>query len=228
MTRATGTDGGPPCDPYVATFVEAVKTLTCAYLEEQQERILGYPSLFRNFTVACSAWKRGEATNTNRVTETVNELLVAKACLRDPQCKRIEYEPRLVRTPKTSRPKTIDFLFHTIEGGRIFYDVKTVHPDRGGTWDRYEQAQREAWFPKNTTVDWDDAFAHDAFTSRSRFLEHTLDLEEKIRHAGLPSDRTYYRMVFCGDGFRWHRSELAAFADTYFGRPTIWEHWVNV
>jgi hypothetical protein len=54
-------------------------------------------------------------------------------------------------------------------------------------------------------------------------LSHTLELEQKIRFV-VNDGRTYFRMVFCGDNFRWHRSDLEDFADTYFGRPTPWDH----
>jgi hypothetical protein len=52
------------------------------------------------------------------------------------------------------------------------------------------------------------------FASRSRFLEYTLDFETRLAAAkkirpgpGL--------LVFCGNGVRWHRSNLEDFADSY-------------
>ena len=65
--------------------------------------------------------------------------------------------------------------------------------------------------------------AHDAYVSRARFMEHALEFEEKIRHVG-GGERTYFRLVFCGDGWKWRQDHLEDFADTYAGRRTGWDH----
>jgi hypothetical protein len=50
------------------------------------------------------------------------------------------------------------------------------------------------------------------FASRSRFLEYTMDFEERLAEAKKITDGTGL-LVFCGNGVRWHRSNLEDFAD---------------
>jgi len=137
----------------------------------------------------------------------------------------VEYEPSL-----DGSKKTIDFLFHTTEGNRIFYDVKTIHPEDKDTWERYQRAKEKGLFTPGTHLmldeEWEGGLlAHQQFASRERFLEHTLELEEKIRCVTNRYDAcTYFRMVFCGDGFQWRKDHIEDFADTYFTGGSSWDH----
>ena len=52
------------------------------------------------------------------------------------------------------------------------------------------------------------------FASRSRFLEYTLDFETRLVAAQKVKPGPGL-LVFCGNGVRWHRSNLEDFADYY-------------
>jgi hypothetical protein len=52
------------------------------------------------------------------------------------------------------------------------------------------------------------------FASRSRFLEYTLDFETRLTEAKKITPGPGL-LVFCGNGVRWHRSNLEDFADFY-------------
>jgi hypothetical protein len=56
---------------------------------------------------------------------------------------------------------------------------------------------------------------HYIFSSRARFLEHSLALERKIADSEPPTEGTTYRLVFCGSAFHWTRDRLEDFADFY-------------
>jgi hypothetical protein len=213
----------------VAGLVDAVQADTVAFLKANRSRLMRCARLLDRFNDACQAWREERVVDARRITETVNELLIAKRFLQDPLCARVEYEPSL-----DGDNKTIDFLFHTIEGKRIFYDAKTIHPEERDAWDRYEKAIQEGWFSPGTHLILDKTWqggllAHYQFAVRQRFLEHTLELEEKIRHVPDRQDRrTYFRMVFCGDGFQWHGDQLEDFADVYFTGHSRWDHFASM
>lgn len=152
----------------------------------------------------------------------MNELRVALRLLQDDHCAHLEYEARI---PGTS--KSIDFTFTNGRGQRLFYDVKTVLPDEGDAWALHQEALAHGWYKGTVSLDEEFAggeLAHYAFASRYKFIEHTRDLEAKIRAAGKVPGRTYFRLVLCGDNYRWHPSHLEDFADTYFNRRTPWDH----
>ncbi len=69
------------------------------------------------------------------------------------------------------------------------------------------------------------SLAHYYFASREKFLCHTLEVEKKIRGVSDGQDRhSYFRMVFCSDGFRWHQDQLEDFAETYLTGHNSWDH----
>jgi len=213
----------------VVALIDAVRAATVSYLEANQARLTRCARLLANFNDACSAWDKRMVRDARQITETVNELIIAKRFLQDEQCARVEYEPHL-----QGSSKTIDFLFHSSEGHRIFYEVKTVHPEDRDSWERYEKAKRAGWFASGTNLtldrEWEGgSLAHQQFAVRERFLEHSLELEGKIQHVANRVDgRTYFRMVFCGDRFRWHRDQLEDFADTYFTGRSAWDHFATM
>lgn len=213
----------------VAGLVDAVRLSTVAYLEANHSRLIRYVRLLGRFDDACSAWSEKRTPDARQITETVNELLIAKSFLQDPLCTRVEYEP-----PLDGSNKTIDFLFHTTKADRIFYDVKTVHPEDRDAWGRYERAMRARWFSPGTHLilekTWQGGVvAHHQLAVREKFREHTLELEEKIRHVPNRQDGyTYFRVVFCGDRFTLRRDQLEDFADTYFAGRSRWDHFARM
>ena len=217
-------------DPVAVTrLVEAVRRDTLAYLEAEHSRLGQYPRLLGRFDDACRAWSEKRTPNARQITETVNELLIAKRFLQNRLCARLEYEPSL-----DGSKKTIDYLFHTTEGHRIFYDAKTIHPEDKDAWERYERAKEKGRFTSGTRLmldeEWEGGLlAHQQFAVREKFRDYTLEIEEKIRNVSNRQDgHTYFRMVFCGDGFRWRRDHLEDFADTYFTGGSAWDHFATM
>lgn len=168
--------------------------------------------LFEDAARACRAdSKSGE----RQLAERINELAVAKFLAEDKGLQSsITYEPELL-----SDGRKIDFV---ADRGRdtAYIEVKTVHPDivdNEAAWENY--LKRRKLHPQNANFvvkkDWMGGKLYgNTFASRSHFLEYTLDFEtrlvaaKKIRPGpGL--------LVFCGNGVRWHRSDLEDFADFY-------------
>ena len=204
----------------VTNFIEQVRTSTVAYLQANSHRLIRSSRLLRRFTKACAAWQPGR--HTRQITETVNELLVAKCLLQDALCQSLEYEAPLAVTAKT-----IDFLFHTTDGNRIFYDVKTVLPEDLDATRRYEKVKGRLTPGTSLILEGElsGELAHHQFASREKFLVHSLELEEKIhRVPGREDGHTYFRMIFCGDGSRWRKDQLEDFAETYLTQHNPWDH----
>jgi len=213
----------------VAGLVDEVRVNTISYLEKHDSRLTGLPRLVSGFEKAVRAWNEKQFPDARQITETVNELLIAKRFLQDPLCASVSYEPSL-----DGSRKTIDFLFHTTEGNRIFYDAKTIHPEDKDAWERYQRAMGKGWFTSGTHLtldkDWEGGvLAHERFAVREKFRDHTLELEEKIRNVSNRQDEhTYFRMVFCGDGFQLRKDHLEDFADTYFTGRSSWDHFAKM
>lgn len=168
--------------------------------------------LFEGAAKACAA---DAGAGERQLAERINELAVAKFLAEDKGLQRtITYEPDLL--PDNRR---IDFV---ADRGRdnAYIEVKTVHPDIADTdaaWENY--LKRSKLHPKNANFvvkkDWMGGKLYgNTFASRSHFLEYTLDFETRLAEAkkiragpGL--------LVFCGNGVRWHRSNLEDFADFY-------------
>jgi hypothetical protein len=203
----------------VADLLRQVDASVCLFLKAETDRFPSAAKLLANYERARSAWVNGLVTHTRGITEVVNELCVAKHFLETNEgvCAYVEYEPRIADTDQS-----IDFLVKTIEGASIYFDVKTVHPLERDAWERYQRARERGYFTENAQLILDSDFmggeiAHDFFASRERFLEYTIEFENKIN---LVPDRNqfFFRMVFCGDGFRWRKDQLEDFADFYFNR----------
>lgn len=103
----------------VAGLLDEVRVNTIAYLENNRSRLTRSSHLISRFEKAGHAWSEKRVPDARHITETVNALLIAKRFLQDPLCAGVEYEPSL-----DGSKKTIDFLFHTTEGHRIFYDAR--------------------------------------------------------------------------------------------------------
>jgi hypothetical protein len=129
----------------VAGLVDGVRVNTVAYLETNRSRLIGSARLVGRFDEAWHAWSEKQIPDARQITEAVNELLIAKRFLQESLCARLDYEP-----PLDGSDKTIDFVFHTTQGERIFYDAKTIHPTDKDAWERYEKMKREGWFAPGT------------------------------------------------------------------------------
>jgi len=206
----------------VDTFLTEVEGILLPIVESGGDRLSGRHRLVSKYRHEAAAWREGKVPHVRGIAEAVNELCIARRILEDLSVARAEYEPAL-----TGTAKTIDFLVHPNIGepARLFYDVKTVHPEAGDGWALYERATAQGWL---RGLNLDPGFmgpeiAHEKFAARARFVEHTVALEAKIRGMA-DRDGCYFRMVFCGDGFQWHRDELEDFADTYDTGRSAWDH----
>jgi hypothetical protein len=151
------------------------------------------------------------------VHEAHNEICVADAILSDPSTQNAQllYEPPLPNTDKS-----IDFALKEEDGRLTFIDVKTIKPQRRDRWDQYQTAIREGWLPQNVqyTLEQDGLGGelwHQAYASRSRFLEYSLELEEKFASAKYDEVARRNILMFCGEGFDWHQHELEDFVTYY-------------
>lgn len=191
----------------------------------QDQRFANHHVLVQRYEEVKVAWNNHHAA-VSTINEIVNEICVACEFMSSPECVSLTYEQPLADTERT-----IDFLVTTTEDRSIFFDVKTVRPDERDAWARYN-GLREHFTPGADLVlnpnMMGGELAHYAIAARERFLEHTLALEEKIRTIVNPGDFSF-ALVFCGDGFRWHESELEDFADFYrTGRHRPDDHFGNV
>lgn len=218
-----------PADPaLVEAFLAEVDATIYPALEAHGGRLRNHQGLVTKYRTACSAWRSGRVGHIRGIAEAVNELCVARCFLEETSIGSVDYELRLGGTDKT-----IDFLVCPTNGqARIFYDVKTIHPEERDAWERYKRAKSQGWFTPNTELVLDKewmggALAHELFACREKFLEYTLELEEKIRHVG-DRDGTYFRMVFCGDGFQWRKDHLEDFAETYLTGHYSWDHFATM
>ncbi len=213
----------------VESFLAQVDELIVRPIEQAGDRLKRSTKLLRQYREQCDAWRAGKVQHVRNITERVNELCLAKLILEDASVTDREYEAAVPGTDKT-----IDFLVHPAADHtvQLFYDVKTVHPEPGDSWALYERATAEGWWTPNTELilekEWLGAeIAHEKFASRYRFFEHTLALERKIDQM-TRGDGAYFRMVFCGDGFKWHLTELEDFAETYFTGAYPGDHFAAI
>lgn len=183
-----------------------------------ENRLARWKILLQRFTEAVDQVLKNGRGHFRAVDESHNELCVASAILTDPKPRivHLEYEP-----PLFACAKSIDFRATAEDGTILYVDVKTIRPAAKDRWDQYEKAHQEQWLPGNVHVvlskDWlGGELWHSMFAARGRMLEYTLELEAKIAEAKPNEDDTRFVMLFCGEGFHWHRSELEEFVSCYF------------
>ena len=179
-------------------------------------RITRGTALWNQFEPAAAVCRSSFGKNDNRLIECVNEMAVASVLVEDPTLKtfEIEYEPSIL--PDGRR---IDFV---VDRGRdnVYVEVKTVRPKTMATNAAYEKYEnRRNFHPKNVHYIVNSeavggSIYGDSFTSRARFLEYSLAFEERLATAK-PAKPGPGILIFCGNGFAWHRSELEDWADFY-------------
>lgn len=201
----------------IAEFLRQVDVSICSVLRGEETRFPSAEKLLRKYQAEQAAWENHSIEHARGITEIINEMCLAKCFLEvnKGNCTSIiEYKRAIPGTTKT-----IDFFVKTTQGSCIYFDVKTVHPIEKNSWERYQRAMQYGYFTRNTELILDSEYsggeiAHDLFASREKFLQYTIDFEEKIE---LIRDREqlFFRMVFCGDGFHWRKDHLEDFADFY-------------
>lgn len=195
-------------------FLEMIEQRLIPKLNDQ-ERFPSRLNLIRKYSTKKSAWING-GTFTREIYETVNELCVASELLSkyDKILTRLEYEPLL-----TQGDKTIDFLVINEGDKKIYCDVKTIYPITQDDWNKYMRSVNKSMFPDRVNVTlfqnglggetW-----HNWVAARSKMLEYSLELEEKITN-NMQWYETIYIMIFCGNKSPWSLDDLEAFADFY-------------
>jgi ribosomal protein L30 len=193
-------------------FVEEVRAI---YHELVTARIRRGNFLWQQFEAAVGACRADPKRDDRQITERVNELAVAKLLAEDPHLKGpIEYEPDFL-----SDGRKIDFVCDR-GNDNLYVEVKTVRPrtpDTEEAWHKY--LQRKQRHPPTaqfvTQKDWmGGAVYGNTFASRSRFLAYTQDFEARLAAAKCIRQGPGI-LIFCGNEFAWHRSNLEDFADFY-------------
>jgi hypothetical protein len=183
-----------------------------------KDRFKDDPRLIERFKAAIDKVLKNGRGKFRAVDEAHNELCIAAAILQspNPQFTVLEYEPSLAGCAKT-----IDFRAKTGDGVTVFIDVKTIKPVPKDRWGQFEKALKEDWLPDNVKLMFSKEWLggelwHNTFAARSRMLEYTLELEQKIADCKLQADKTFFVLMLCGEGFYWGEDELEDFVSFYF------------
>jgi hypothetical protein len=201
----------------VAEHITAVETFYKLLITGNQSRLAGGNRLWRQFEDAIAAYRENGIPSLRQVTERVNELVVARIILNDttlPHSK-VQYEPQI-----GTDARRIDFVVPDVTGGNLYIEVKTVHPrteDSDKNWGKYEK--RREMHTENTQYivkkDWLGAELYgNSFSARSKFMEYAREFETRLA-AAKEAQPGRGVLVFCGDGWAWHLSQLEDFADFY-------------
>ena len=202
----------------IEDYADAVRTYFMSVLANSGIELTGAKYLLARFEEALSElWAHGRG-HFHKVDEAHNEICVAANLLssKNEDFLRIDYEPPLGATNQT-----IDFVAYSRHKRKLFVDVKTIAPRRFDRWGQYRELRGK--LQKGTDIalsrNWlGGELWHDAFASRSRVLEYTLELEEKItalkRGSGI-GQRECFILMFCDTGGHWHEDELEDFVSAY-------------
>lgn len=202
-------------DEYTGHLIDAARSIYKDVVTGKDSRITRGNILWDLFEGAADACRADGKVAERQLAERINELAVAKVLAEDTGLRSsIAYEPDLLPDGRK-----IDFVADRGKDN-AYIEVKTVHPDTAdneAAWDNY--TKRSKLHPPNANFivkkDWMGGKLYgNTFASRSRFLEYTLDFETRL--AAAKSIRSGPGLlVFCGNGVRWHRSNLEDFADYY-------------
>jgi hypothetical protein len=189
-------------------------------------KIINYDSYSARIVNQIKVWKKTHEYNqklVNQMAETLNEVCIAHYLSLDDDCIGIEYE---VITGKSK--KSIDFKT-SFTRNRVFYiDVKTVHPTNKDNWEDF--LKNIKYIDGEVHLDKDGLggiFWHNMRASRTKFINYTYEYEEKIKEHSC-SECNYF-MMFCGNNFNWHKSELEDFVEFYLtGQFIAWDHFASM
>lgn len=186
----------------------------------RQKQFPNWKALIRGFNNAIDNVLAGGLALSRAVDEAHNELCIADAILYNPapQFLRLDCEPRL-----RGCKKSIDFRARSQDGFTLYADVKTIRPVLTDRRDQYQRALKQGWLPDNVRLVLSDErlggeIWHSMFAARSRMLEYTLELEQKIHAGELEAEKALFVLAFCGEGFYWHEHHLEDFVHFYYRR----------
>jgi hypothetical protein len=198
----------------VETHIAAVEVLYKSLIGGPS-RLLGGAKLWAQFESAANSCRDGNPAAIAALIERVNELAVARLILNNPTLEgELHYEPDLI--PDGRR---IDFVVFGLSEN-IYIEVKTVNPQADNSdanWEKH--VDRREHHPENVRYivgkEWLGAQIYgNSFSARGHFLDYTRQFETRLAaakavHPGIGL------LIFCGNGFAWHLSELKDFADFY-------------
>lgn len=196
-------------------FLSQVDANLCKQLENKKNRFPSCDNLLGKFRGQENVWKVQGVDLVNDMVAMTNELCLANLILDKVACKKLDYEPK---PDSNNSKKTIDFRISMNSGNIIYCDVKTVQPLVQDDWEKFEKHKK--LFPSNVEVILDkDALGgeiwHNKYNSRQAMLNYALEFENKIP-TYKANNRTYFVMIYCGDGFDWRPDHLEDFVDFYF------------
>lgn len=179
-------------------------------------RVTRGAALWNQLDPAVVAYNASFGKNDSRLIECVNEMAVAKVLVDDPALQKfaIEYEPNILPDGKR-----IDFVVDRGDD-RLYVEVKTVRPKTKATSAAYKKfEERKKLHPDNVHYVVNPeavggAIYGDSFASRSHFLQYSMAFEDRLAAAKAAKPGPGI-LVFCGNGFAWHCSELEDWADFY-------------
>jgi hypothetical protein len=202
-------------DEYTKQLIEGARAMYKDVVAGDDSRIHRGKALWDQFEAAADACRMGGKDTERQLGERINELAVAKVLADDKQLRGpITYEPNLLPSKRK-----IDFVADRLRDN-LHVEVKTVHPDTADTeeaWNNYLKLRELHPKQANFIVhkDWIGGKLYgNTFASRSKFLDYTRAFEDRLAEA----KKTRFGpgiLVFCGNGVRWHRSNLEDFADFY-------------
>jgi hypothetical protein len=205
-------------DEYTAALIEEARAIYRPILNGEASRITRGSVLWDQFESAVALCGKDAKAGDRALGERVNEMAVAKVLAEDKGLTRaITYEPALLPDGRK-----IDFVAERAEDN-AYVEVKTVHPDIADTeeaWNRYEERRKLHPPQANFVVkkDWMGGRLYgNTFASRSRFLEYSLEFETRLASAKQIKPGPAL-LVFCGNGVRWHSSDLEDFVDYYHAK----------
>jgi hypothetical protein len=112
-------------------------------------------------------------------------------------------------------------MFTSVSNGITCYtEVKTINPITQDDWDKYQNASGGRRFPEDTLLIFDNEWLggelyHDAYAARTKMMDYTLFLEEKIQKClENTADKVTFLALFT-NGFHWHLDELEDFVFYY-------------
>jgi hypothetical protein len=202
-------------DEYTKQLIEGARLAYRPILTGEDGRITRGTVLWDQFERAAGLCRTDAAGGERALAERINEMAVAKVLAEDKGLTRlISYEPDLLPDGRK-----IDFVAERADDN-AYIEVKTVHPNTADTeeaWKRYEERRKLHPEQANFIVhkDWMGGKLYgDTFASRSKFLDYSMDFETRLAAAKKVKTGPGL-LIFCGNGVRWHRSNLEDFADYY-------------
>jgi hypothetical protein len=202
---------------WLNAYADEVQEAYRTRFENASDRFKTPQPLLNRFTSAVDAVKANGWSLFRAVDEAHNELCTASAILENQELQFtcLEYEPSL-----HGCAKSIDFLA-TFGDLKMYVDVKTIKPVATDRWEQFEKSQAEGWLPGNVNIMFEKEWLggelwHNMFAARSRMLEYSLELEQKIAEGNLSEGNTLVVLALCGEGFYWHQDQLEDFVSFYY------------